>query len=108
MSRGEDLAIDEVEHDLCSMEVGGGGGVGGGGVDPTTRHKVNLLPPPCHHIYTAQGWVAFTHHLLHSYLLINPRHSYLTTIIFTSYLPNIIVAVTYHRICRHLPYQSFS
>jgi hypothetical protein len=30
MSRGEDLAIDEVEHDLCSMEVEGGVGGGGG------------------------------------------------------------------------------
>ena len=107
MSRGEDLAIDEVEHDLCSMEVGVGVGVGvGGGEIPQADTRSTYYHR--HHIYTAQGWVAFTHHLLHSYLLINPRHSYLTTIIFTSYLPSIIIAITYHHICRYLPYQSFS
>ena len=41
------MAIDELEHDLCSMSRGGGGGYGGF-EDPTTVHKVNKLPPTVH------------------------------------------------------------
>jgi hypothetical protein len=58
---GEDLAIDEVEHDLCSMNRGRGGvgvgrGRGWGGVGGIPQADTRSTYYQRHHIELKAGW----------------------------------------------------